>query len=108
MPSVPPRPGGTEFPPAASMLAAATTSSAQTPIKFSLDFKFEGPAAPFVVAIDKGYFKAEGLDVTIDTAAGSLEPVNRGAAGIYYIGFGQINALIKVRDAQPGTPVKAR
>ena len=45
---------------AAASALAATTASAQTPIKFSLDFKFEGPAAPFVVAIDKGYFKAEG------------------------------------------------
>jgi len=46
---------------------------AQTAIKFSLDWKFEGPAAPFVVAIDKAISKSEGLDVTIDTAAGSLE-----------------------------------
>src|SRR5690242_3026602 len=57
---------------AAASALAATAASAQTAIKFSLDFKFEGPAAPFVVAIDKGYFKAEGLDVTIDTAGGSL------------------------------------
>src|SRR3954468_16030845 len=92
---------------AASVLAAATTASAQTPIKFSLDFKFEGPAAPFVVAIDKGYFKAEGLDVTIDTAAGSLEPINRVASGTYDMGFGDINSLIKFRDANPGTPIKA-
>src|SRR3954452_18822200 len=92
---------------AASMLAAATTASAQTPIKFSLDFKFEGPAAPFVVAIDKGYYKAEGLDVTVDTAAGSLEPINRVASGTYDMGFGDINSLIKFRDANPGTPIKA-
>ena len=91
---------------AASVLAAAT-ASAQTPIKFSLDFKFEGPAAPFVVAIDKGYFKAEGLDVTIDTASGSLEPINRVASGTYDMGFGDINSLIKFRDANPGTPIKA-
>ena len=51
-------------------------AAAQTAIKFSLDFKFEGPAAPFLVAIDKGYSKAEGLDVTIDTAAGSLGPID--------------------------------
>src|SRR3954463_7022937 len=80
---------------------------AQTAIKFSLDFKFEGPAAPFVVAIDKGYFKAEGLDVTIDTAGGSLEPINRVASGTYDMGFGDINSLIKFRDANPGTPIKA-
>ena len=92
---------------AAASALAATTASAQTPIKFSLDFKFEGPAAPFVVAIDKGYFKAEGLDVTIDTAGGSLEPINRVASGTYDMGFGDINSLIKFRDANPGTPIKA-
>jgi NitT/TauT family transport system substrate-binding protein len=80
---------------------------AQTPVKFTLDWKFEGPAAPFVVAIDKGYFKAEGLDVTIDTAGGSLEPLNRLASGTYDMGFGDINSLIKFRDANPGTPIKA-
>jgi NitT/TauT family transport system substrate-binding protein len=91
---------------AASVLAAGS-AAAQTPVKFSLDFKFEGPSAPFVVAIDKGYFKAEGLDVTIDTAGGSLEPINRVASGTYDMGFGDINSLIKFRDANPGTPIKA-
>src|SRR5213083_2456495 len=93
---------------AASALAgSAASAQTQTSIKFSLDFKFEGPAAPFLVAIDKGYFKAEGLDVTIDSAAGSLEPINRVAAGTYDMGFGDINSLIKFRDANPATPIKA-
>jgi NitT/TauT family transport system substrate-binding protein len=85
----------------------AELATAQTKIKFSLDFKFEGPSAPFLVAIDKGYFKAEGLDVTIDTAAGSLEPINRVASGTYDMGFGDINSLIKFRDANPTNPIKA-
>jgi NitT/TauT family transport system substrate-binding protein len=88
-------------------LTIAGSAAAQTPVKFSLDFKFEGPSAPFVVAIDKGYFKAEGLDVTIDSAAGSLEPITRVASGTYDMGFGDINSLIKFRDANPGTPIKA-
>ena len=92
---------------AAASVLAAGSAAAQTPVKFSLDFKFEGPSAPFVVAIDKGYFKAEGLDVTIDTAGGSLEPINRVASGTYDMGFGDINSLIKFRDANPGTPIKA-
>jgi NitT/TauT family transport system substrate-binding protein len=87
--------------------ATATSAGAQQAVKFTLDWKFEGPAAPFVVAIDKGYYKAEGLDVTIDTAGGSLEPLNRIASGTYDIGFGDINSLIKFRDANPGVPIKA-
>jgi NitT/TauT family transport system substrate-binding protein len=85
----------------------AGPAAAQQAIKFSLDFKFEGPSAPFLVAIDKGYFKAEGLDVTIDSAAGSLEPINRVAAGTYDMGFGDINSLIKFRDANPSNAIKA-
>jgi NitT/TauT family transport system substrate-binding protein len=85
----------------------ASAANAQTAIKFSLDFKFEGPSAPFVVAIDKGYFKAEGLDVTIDSASGSIEPITRVASGTYNMGFADINSLIKFRDANPAIPIKA-
>ena len=90
-----------------AMALGATSAFAQQAIKFTLDWKFEGPAAPFVVAIDKGFYKAEGLDVTIDTAGGSLEPLNRIASGTYDIGFGDINSLIKFRDANPNVPIKA-
>ena len=95
----------------AGLLLAATlatgASAADTAIKFSLDFKFEGPSAPFLVPIDKGYYTAEGLDVTVDSAAGSLEPINRVASGTYDMGFGDVNSLIKFRDANPGVPLKA-
>ncbi len=80
---------------------------ADTPIKFSLDWKFEGPAAPFLVALEKGYFTEEGLDVTIDTGAGSVEPINRVASGAYDMGFGDINSVIKFNDQNPTTPLKS-
>jgi NitT/TauT family transport system substrate-binding protein len=88
-------------------LAAHGSANAQQAIKFALDWKFEGPAAPFVVAIDRGYYKAEGLDVTIDSGAGSLEPLNRVASGTYDMGFADINSLIKFRDQNPDVPIKA-
>ena len=91
----------------AGLMLLSTANAADTSIKFSLDFKFEGPSAVFLLPLDKGYFKAEGLDVTIDSAAGSLEPINRVASGTYDMGFGDINSLIKFRDANPGTPMKA-
>lgn len=70
----------------------------QTPIKFALDWRFEGPAAPYFVAIDKGYYKAEGLDVTIDSGSGSVEGMNRVASGTYPFGFADLNSLVRFRD----------
>jgi len=83
------------------------SAAAQTSIRFSLDFKIEGPAAPFLLALDKGYFKAEGLDVTVESGSGSLEPIARVASGGYDMGFGDINTLIKYRDSNPGAAIKA-
>ena len=83
-----------------AMLACCATAvaNAQTPIKFALDWRFEGPAAPYFVALDKGYYKAEGLDVTIDTGNGSTEAINRAASGAYQFVFGDINTLVRFRD----------
>ena len=93
----------------ALLLAATLTThaAAETSVKFTLDFKFEGPSAPFLLPLDKGYYKAEGLDVRIDPSAGSLESIERVASGDYNMGFADINSLIKFRDANPATPIKA-
>jgi NitT/TauT family transport system substrate-binding protein len=86
---------------------------AETAIRFTLDRKIDGPSAPFFLAIDKGYFKAEGLDVTIDAPAaaaapaGPAEPISRLAAGTADMGVADLNGLIKFRDDNPALPIKA-
>ena len=86
---------------------ASGTAAAQTPIRFTLDAKFEGPAAPLLIGIDRGYYKAENLTVTIDAAADPIEPITRVASGAYDMGVADINFLIKYRDQHPNTPIKA-
>lgn len=92
---------------AAALLATSVAAAQATDIKFTLDWKFEGPAAPFLVAIDKGYFKAEGLNVTIDTGNGSRDTITRIASGTYQMGFGDLNALIEFLDGKKDVQLKS-
>ena len=82
-------------------------SFADTKIPFTLDWKFEGPSAPFFNAIDKGYFKSSGLDVEISPGKGSLAAIPKVATGAFPFGFADINSLIKFLDQNPGAPVIA-
>ena len=91
----------------AALVSGAAHAQKETNVRFALDWRFEGPAAPFFVAIDKGYYKAEGLNVTIDPGAGSVEGINRVASGAYEVGFADINSLVKYRDNPRNLPVKA-
>lgn len=88
---------------AALALAAGTPAFAQTPIKFTLDWKYQGIHAFVFWAKDKGYFAKEGLDVTIDQGSGSAATVSRIVSGAYDAGFGDMNALVQLAGKEPGT-----
>ena len=79
----------------------ATPAVAQTKLKFVLNWKYQGPQGWFFLAEDKGYFKAEGLEVQIDQGDGSAAAVPKVASGAYDIGFGDINALIDFASKKP-------
>ena len=75
-------------------------AQAQTKLKMVLNWKYQGPQGWFFLAEDKGYFKAEGLEITIDQGDGSATPIPKVASGTYDIGFGDINALIEFAATQ--------
>lgn len=91
----------------AALAALAGTAGAQTTLPFALDWKFEGPAAPYLVAVDKGYFGAEGLKVEVTEGAGSLDAIPKVATGAFPVGFADINSLMRFLDQNPGAPVTA-
>jgi NitT/TauT family transport system substrate-binding protein len=94
---------------ALACLLAGLSPSVQaqtTPIKFQLDWRFEGPSALFLLPIAKGYFKDAGLDVSIDAGNGSGGAVTRVASGSYDMGFADLAALMEFHANNPDAPNK--
>ena len=89
-----------------ALLAALPLRAQETPVKFQLDWRFEGPAALFLVPAAKGYFKAEKLNVTIDAGNGSGGTVTRVASGTYDMGFADLAALMEFHANNPTAPNK--
>jgi len=93
---------------AASATLGTAPASAQTSLKMILNWKYEGPQAWFFLAKDKGYFKAEGLDVSMDQGEGSAASIPKVASGAYDVGFGDMSALIDMAAKHPDkAPVAA-
>ena len=87
-------------------MSLPTAVHAQTPIKFQLDWRFEGPSALFLQPVAKGYFKQAGLDVTVDAGNGSGGTVTRVASGSYDLGLADIAALMEFHANNPDAPNK--
>jgi NitT/TauT family transport system substrate-binding protein len=87
-------------------LPIAAAAQTPTPIKFQLDWRFEGPSALFLAGVAEGHFKAAGLDVTIDAGNGSGGAVQRVAAGTYDMGFADLAALMEFHANNPDAPNK--
>jgi NitT/TauT family transport system substrate-binding protein len=87
-------------------LAAGPAAAQDTRVRFQLDWRFEGPAALFLVPRAKGYFQQEKLDVTIDAGNGSGGTVTRVASGTYDMGFADLAALMEFWGNNPTAPNK--
>ena len=87
---------------ALATLAVAPLAPAQTPLKFSLNFKPDGSNAAWFLALERGYYKEAGLDVTLDTSGGTVDVITRLASGAYDMGFADIGAVVEFAARNPG------
>jgi NitT/TauT family transport system substrate-binding protein len=85
-----------------AIVAAPHAASAQTKIRFTLDWIPGATHSAFFVALQKGYYKAEGLDVSIDRGKGSAEVVRQLASDTYDMGFPDINVVLDFNSKNPG------
>jgi NitT/TauT family transport system substrate-binding protein len=76
---------------------AQGTPSAPTKIVFSLDFIPLGRHAPWYAALAEGYFKEEGLDVSIIPAQGTAQTIQAIESGTANIGFVDVPSVVIAR-----------
>jgi NitT/TauT family transport system substrate-binding protein len=68
-----------------------------TDVTFSLDFIVLGRHAPFYVAIEKGFYKEENLNVNIIDAKGTAQSIQNVESGLAQIGFTDVASLVVAR-----------
>ncbi|WP_108658481.1 ABC transporter substrate-binding protein [Acuticoccus kandeliae] len=93
----------------ASAAFALPTVGAQaqdkTDVRFVLDWAWQAMHGPFLIALEKGYYSDEGLNVTIDRGFGSGDTINKVASGAYDIGFAEGTGLFKFNKENPDDAV---
>ncbi len=91
---------------ALSVVTGAYSSVARAAeINFITDFGFNGRHSYFYVALDKGYYKQEGLDVTIVRGQGSADAIKKVGSGAATVGFADAGSLVLARGNDK-VPVK--
>jgi len=90
-------------------VAPVVAAKAETKnVKIMMDWIIQGTHAPFFVAQDKGYFKADGVTVdTIDAGKGATNVAVAVAGGVYQFGWVDLPSMIRFNAANPASPLLA-
>ncbi|MEO1590542.1 MAG: ABC transporter substrate-binding protein [Cyanobacteria bacterium J06632_22] len=86
---------------AAEETDTAAAPAEMTPVSFTLSWLLQGVDGPLTLAIDRGYFAEEGLDVSFERGFGSSDTASKIAAGQYDMGFGDIYSMIEFNQQNP-------
>ena len=90
-------------------VASTVAAKAETKnVKIMMDWIIQGTHAPFFVAQDRGYFKADGVTVdTIDAGKGATNVAVAVAGGVYQFGWVDLPSMIRFNAANPASPLLA-
>ena len=88
-----------------SVTAFAASAQAQSAVTFSLDFRALGRHAAWYVALEKGYYKQAGLDVTIIPSQGTAQAIQSVESKAAQFTFSDVAGLVAAR-ANSGATAK--
>jgi NitT/TauT family transport system substrate-binding protein len=90
---------------ASPAFAQSAGAKAPTKVTFRLDWKPGGQHAPFYLGKERGFYAAEGIDLTIVSGSGSSDSIKQLGAGA--VDLALVDALVLVQAAEQKVPVKA-
>jgi NitT/TauT family transport system substrate-binding protein len=90
---------------AATFLGSCLNAEANEQVRFALNWLVSGKNAGYYVALDKGFYKDAGLDVSISRGNGSGDTIKRIAAGESDFGLADTASVVGA-VGNDGSPVK--
>jgi len=87
--------------------AAGPALAQQKDVRVMMDFIIQGTHAPFFVAKEKGYYKAEGLNVAVDAGKGGTNTAVSVASNVYQFGYVDMVTMVNFNVQNPSTPLIA-
>jgi NitT/TauT family transport system substrate-binding protein len=76
-------------------------AQSRLPVKFLMDWAFEGAQSIWTFADERGCFSRAGIDITIDRGYGSGDTVSKVAAGAYEVGVSDFNTVTQFDARNP-------
>lgn len=92
------------FPLLAAMALMSAPASALDKVSFRLNWYFGGAHSPFQLGLERGYYRDEGIDLTINEGRGSVSTAQGVAAASDDFGFADSSSVMLL--ASKGAPVK--
>jgi NitT/TauT family transport system substrate-binding protein len=88
-------------------LVGPANAQAPTKVNVVLNFAADGGSAGFYHALERGYFREVGLDVSIEPSKGSADAITRTASQASDIGIGDMSTLVEFASRRPEIAPKA-
>lgn len=93
--------------PTESPVATATNPQELKQVRVQLAFLMQSLDAPLIVAINKGYFTEEGLNVTYERGFGNADTISKLGTGKFDIGFSDMYDALEFNDKNPNDRIMA-
>lgn len=86
---------------------AANSQQGKTDVRVQLSFLMQSLDAPLIVAINKGYFAEEGLNVSYERGFGNADTISKLGTGNFNIAFSDMYNALEFNEKNPNNKVLA-